>query len=56
MRRKTLLNALSAMGIDKTDLKDILKSVEIDPSRRAETLSIQEFARISNKIGRQREL
>lgn len=56
MRRKTLLNALSAMGIDKTDLKNILKSVEIDPSRRAETLSIQEFARISNKIGRQREL
>lgn len=56
MRRKTLLNALSAMGIDKTDLKNILKSVEIEPSRRAETLSIQEFARISNKIGRQREL
>ncbi len=56
MRRKTLLNALSAMGIDKTDLKNILKSVEVEPSRRAETLSIQEFARISNKIGRQREL
>lgn len=56
MRRKTLLNALSAMGIDKTDLKNILESVEVDPSRRAETLSIQEFARISNKIGRQREI
>lgn len=56
MRRKTLLNALSAMGIDKTDLKNILKSVEVEPSRRAETLSIQEFARISNKIGRQREI
>ena len=56
MRRKTLLNALSAMGIDRTDLKNILKSVEVEPSRRAETLSIQEFARISSKIGRQREL
>lgn len=56
MRRKTLLNALSAMGIDKAELKNILESVEVEPSRRAETLSIQEFARISNKIGRQREL
>lgn len=56
MRRKTLLNALSAMGIDKTELKNILEGVEVEPSRRAETLSIQEFARISNKIGRQREL
>lgn len=56
MRRKTLLNALSAMGIDKTELKNILESVDVEPSRRAETLSIQEFAKISNKIGRQREL
>lgn len=56
MRRKTLLNALSAMGIDKAELKNILESVEVEPSRRAETLSIQEFARISNKIGRQREI
>ena len=55
-RRKTLLNALTALNIDKTELKRILESARVEPSRRAETLSIQEFANIANAIGRQREL
>lgn len=46
-RRKTLLNSLTAAGFDK---KKILAS-GIDPKRRAETLSLEEFARLSNLLG-----
>lgn len=55
-RRKTLLNALTALGMDKTELRSILDEAGVEPSRRAETLSIQEFANVANAIGRQREL
>lgn len=55
-RRKTLLNALTALGMDKENLKSILGGAGVEPSRRAETLSIQEFANVANAIGRQREL
>ena len=43
-RRKTLLNSLSRAGFDK---EKILAS-GIDTSRRAETLSLEEFAKLSN--------
>lgn len=52
-RRKTLLNALTALGMDKTELRSILDGAGVEPSRRAETLSIQEFANVANAIGRQ---
>ena len=55
-RRKTLLNALTALGMDKEDLKSILDGAGVEPSRRAETLSIKEFANVANAIGRQRGL
>ena len=55
-RRKTLLNALTALGMDKTELRSILDEAGIEPSRRAETLSIQEFANVANAIGIQRGL
>lgn len=55
-RRKTLLNALTALGMDKEDLKSILDGAGVEPSRRAETLSIQEFANVANAIGIQRAL
>jgi len=43
-RRKTLLNSLSAgLHIDKDQVKSICKSVEIDPSRRAQTLSLDDW-------------
>ncbi|HHU69661.1 MAG TPA: 16S rRNA (adenine(1518)-N(6)/adenine(1519)-N(6))-dimethyltransferase RsmA [Thermoanaerobacterales bacterium] len=51
-RRKTLLNALSH-GLefkDKDHLENLLINVGIDPMRRGETLSIEEFAIISNRI------
>jgi 16S rRNA (adenine1518-N6/adenine1519-N6)-dimethyltransferase len=51
-RRKTLLNALTAgnLGLTKEQLRDVLKSVDIEENRRGETLSLQEFANIANKL------
>jgi 16S rRNA (adenine1518-N6/adenine1519-N6)-dimethyltransferase len=51
-RRKTLLNALTAgnFGLSKEQVKEVLKSVDIDENRRGETLSLQEFANIANKL------
>jgi 16S rRNA (adenine1518-N6/adenine1519-N6)-dimethyltransferase len=53
-RRKTLLNSLSdcpALGLSKEQTARVLDRADIEPSRRAETLSIGEFARISWAIG-----
>lgn len=47
-RRKTLNNALKSMGIDKNTIADILTRAGIEPSRRGETLTMEEFAAISN--------
>lgn len=53
-RRKTLLNALTAgnMGLSKEQLKQMLASVGVDENRRGETLSLQEFANITNELCR----
>ncbi|MGI6751761.1 MAG: 16S rRNA (adenine(1518)-N(6)/adenine(1519)-N(6))-dimethyltransferase RsmA [Anaerovoracaceae bacterium] len=51
-RRKTLLNALTGLkGKDKGEIKLLLEKAGIDPNRRAETLSLQEFASIANLWG-----
>ena len=51
MRRKTILNALSRLGgYDKKQLSDALDAAGIDPARRAETLSLAEFARLADSI------
>jgi 16S rRNA (adenine1518-N6/adenine1519-N6)-dimethyltransferase len=50
-RRKTLLNSLSGLGMfDKEGLKEILKEANIDEKRRGETLSVDEFANLSNIV------
>jgi len=53
-RRKTLLNALAAgnLGKSKEELKAILIRNNIDEVRRGETLSLAEFASISNELSR----
>ncbi len=52
-RRKTLLNALSAMpGADRASVEAGLRAAGIDPVRRAESLSMEEFARVSEHLGR----
>lgn len=52
MRRKTLLNALSGgFGeLGKAELEQLLNRCGIAPNRRGETLSIPEFAALSNAI------
>ena len=51
-RRKTLLNSISSMGnLAKDQVKEALEEAGIDPKRRGETLSLDEFAILSNVIG-----
>ncbi len=51
-RRKTLKNSLSGseLGIDAQAAVSALNSSGIDPVRRAETLTVEEFVRLSNAI------
>ncbi|WP_315079131.1 16S rRNA (adenine(1518)-N(6)/adenine(1519)-N(6))-dimethyltransferase RsmA [uncultured Clostridium sp.] len=50
MRRKTLWNATKLIGLSKEDLQKAFDSCNIDPKRRAETLSIEEFALLADSI------
>jgi len=52
-RRKTLLNTLSnsnAFSMSKEELSDMLQKLGIDPCRRGETISMEEYAKISENI------
>ncbi|MDG4657989.1 16S rRNA (adenine(1518)-N(6)/adenine(1519)-N(6))-dimethyltransferase RsmA [Ectobacillus antri] len=53
-RRKTLMNNLannlSGIPKDKVWLEQTLLRIDIDPKRRGETLTIEEFARLSNAL------
>lgn len=51
-RRKTLKNALSAsdLQLDPMTTRGVLKKAGIDPARRAETLSVEEFVRLTNTL------
>lgn len=50
MRRKTLWNALKPLGLPSDDMKTVFENAEIDQKRRGETLSIEEFGRLSDEI------
>jgi len=48
-RRKTLSNSLSqGLGLPKEEVAALLSQSGIDPGRRAESLSVQEFLRLAN--------
>ena len=48
-RRKTLLNSLASMeGMDKDRVNRALERADIDKSRRAETLTLDEFAKLAD--------
>jgi 16S rRNA (adenine1518-N6/adenine1519-N6)-dimethyltransferase len=51
-RRKTLKNALAAseLNIDPDTAKGVLEKSGIDPIRRAETLTVEEFVKLSNNL------
>jgi len=51
MRRKILWNSVKDIGIAKEDLLKCFERANIDPKRRGETLSLQEFALLSDEIG-----
>ena len=55
-RRKTLLNALVDTKFDKEVVSECLQASGIDPMRRAETLSLQDFAALANEFSRKRGL
>lgn len=50
MRRKTLWNAAKNLKVDSKILEEAFERAAIDPKRRGETLSLQEFADLSNNI------
>ncbi|KHS56511.1 MULTISPECIES: 16S rRNA (adenine(1518)-N(6)/adenine(1519)-N(6))-dimethyltransferase RsmA [Terrisporobacter] len=52
-RRKTLLNSLGGLGfLSKDQIREALQEANIDEKRRGETLSIEEFASLSNEVNR----
>lgn len=52
MRRKTLWNATKTLGFEKEVMEQIYSESEIDPKRRGETLSLQEFGRLSDVMSK----
>ncbi|MGE5404349.1 MAG: ribosomal RNA small subunit methyltransferase A, partial [Candidatus Saccharibacteria bacterium] len=50
-RRKTMSNVLSGIeGVSREQAPYILSELNIDPLRRGETLTVDDFARIANKL------
>ena len=49
-RRKTLSNSLLGTGIEKEKIRQALETSGIDPQRRAETLSLKEFATLADNL------
>lgn len=50
MRRKTLWNSIKSLGLDKELQEKAFEDAGIEPTRRGETLSIQEFANLANAV------
>ncbi|MBQ2058499.1 MAG: 16S rRNA (adenine(1518)-N(6)/adenine(1519)-N(6))-dimethyltransferase RsmA [Firmicutes bacterium] len=50
-RRKTLINALTGGGFGKEEALAAMEAAGIDPKRRAETLSVADFVRLSDAMG-----
>ena len=52
-RRKTLLNSLqNVKGVTKEIVVDSLEAAGVESSRRAETLDLEEFARVANEVNK----
>lgn len=49
-RRKTINNSLASMGISKEKIKSVLEKLSIDSKLRAENLTMEQFADISNNM------
>lgn len=49
-RRKTILNSLSSSNYSKEQVANVLEKLNLDSKLRAEDLSIEDYANISNEI------
>lgn len=50
MRRKTLWNVLKQTKLSEDKLREVFESSDIDPKRRGETLSLEEFGKLSDEV------
>jgi 16S rRNA (adenine1518-N6/adenine1519-N6)-dimethyltransferase len=50
-RRKTLVNSLRDEGHDLRGVAETLRRLDIAPTRRAETLSVEDFLRLARALG-----
>ena len=50
MRRKTLWNATKNIGLSKEQMEKAYSDAGIDPKRRGETLSINEFGALTDAV------
>ena len=50
MRRKTLWNGVKNIGLPKEKFEEAFSEANVDPKRRGETLSIEEFAALADAI------
>ncbi|BAD42231.1 16S rRNA (adenine(1518)-N(6)/adenine(1519)-N(6))-dimethyltransferase RsmA [Symbiobacterium thermophilum] len=49
-RRKSLVNALTSLGVEKAAVHAALEAAGIDPGRRGESLSLEEFAAVARTL------
>ncbi|MFZ7102186.1 MAG: 16S rRNA (adenine(1518)-N(6)/adenine(1519)-N(6))-dimethyltransferase RsmA [Peptococcaceae bacterium] len=54
-RRKTLANALKVLNVDKAQISEVLQETNIDPRRRGETLTLEEYINIANALSSKME-
>lgn len=55
-RRKTVLNSISSsLALDKDSVRDILRKAEVEPTARAERLTVEDFGRIADAFFEERE-
>ena len=54
MRRKQLANTLEdSLGIGKAEAERLCRAAGVDPRRRGETLTLDEFAKLAREAGAQ---
>jgi 16S rRNA (adenine1518-N6/adenine1519-N6)-dimethyltransferase len=49
-RRKTMRNAVRRLGLSPDEADRALRAAGIEPSARAETLSLEDFARLAERV------
>lgn len=52
-RRKMLRNALTSLGLQASQINEVFNEVNLDPQARAENLSLQQFALLTDAIAKQ---